>query len=82
MAGQIEVKDLHASSSIQHFSDLQPQKLKNKKIQKPILSRKGERTLIPFLPLQIQVLQRQRASIMKQLTDVKMRPHVPFIPKG
>lgn len=33
MAGQMEVKDLHTSSSIQHFPDLQPQELKNKKIQ-------------------------------------------------
>lgn len=82
MAGQIEVKDLHASSSIQHFSDLQPQKLRNKTIQQPIHSRREERKSIPIPPLQIQVLQKQRASIMKQLNEVKMRLHVPFIPKG
>lgn len=82
MAGQREVRDLHASSSIHYFSDLQPQKLKNKTIQQPILSRREERKSIPIPPLQIQVLQKQRASIMKQLNEVKMRLHVPFIPKG
>lgn len=81
MAEQIEVKDLHAPSSIQHFFDLQPRKLKNKKIQKPILSRREERKSIPILPLQIQVLRRQKVRIMKQLSEVKMRLIVPFIPK-
>lgn len=36
----MEVNHLHSSSSIHHFSDLQPQELKNKKIQNTAYSYK------------------------------------------